>query len=262
MFFAARRSMRTAAAVAAALTLAACATPAQPRAGAVSTSRMGVVKGPGVVAAGVLQVEAGYSQGQRVERTRRAFGETLLRVGLGRETELRATFPSYLRTVTPAATTEGMGDAAVALKHRFRQAGGWSPGISLTLGSTLPTGGGGVGAGAAQPEAVLAAEWPLPRRLALVGLAAHRQAVLGGDRFGQNTLGAAGRAELTRAVGAQLEYSRVSATRAGAADVDQVRATAAFRLTRDLQLDGWAGRVTQAGTPAETQFGFGFTRRW
>ncbi|HEX6370430.1 MAG TPA: transporter [Longimicrobium sp.] len=253
--------MRTATAVAAALSLAACAT-AAPRAGVVATSRMGVVKGPGVVSAGVLQVEAGYSQARRDERSRRVFGETLLRVGVGRGTELRATFPSYLRTVTPGAAAGGASDAALALKHRFRQPGGWMPGLSLTVGSTLPTGADAFGAGRAQPEAAAAAEWRLPHRLALVGIAAHREAVLAGDRFGQNTLGVAARAELPASAAVQLEYSRVASTRAGATDVGQARATAALRLTRDLQLDGWAGRVAQAGTPAETQFGFGFTRRW
>ena len=261
MFLAATRSMRTAAAVAAALSLAACATGA-PRAGTVSTSRMGVVKGPGVVAAGVLQVEAGYSRARRDERRRRVFGETLLRVGLGGDTELRATFPSYLRTATPGATAQGASDAALALKHRFRQTAGWMPGISLTVGSTLPTGADVFSAGSAQPEAAAAAEWRLPHRLALVGIAAHRQAVLADDRFGQNTLGAAVRAELPASTAVQLEYSRVASTRAGARDVGQARATAALRLTRNVQLDGWAGRVTQAGAPAETQLGFGITRRW
>ena len=259
MFSAPRRSMRGAAV--AALSLAACAT-AQPRAGSVSTSRMGGVKGPGVVAPGVLQMEAGYSQGHRDGRTRRVLGETLLRAGVGWDTELRATVPSYLRTTTAAATTEGMGDAGLALKHRFRQPAGWLPGVSLTLGSTLPTGADGIGAGAAQPEGALAAEWRLPHRLAVVGIAAHRHAVLAGDRFGQSTFGVAGRADLTSAVGTQLEYTRVSSTRAGAADVGQLRATAAVRVTRDLQLDGWAGRVTQDGVPAEAQLGLGFTRRW
>jgi Putative MetA-pathway of phenol degradation len=256
------RPRRIATLVAASLSLAACATPAQPRPGVVSTSRMGVVKGPGVVAAGVLQLEAGYSRGRRDGRTRHAFGEPLLRVGLGRDTELRATFPSYLRTVTPAATAEGVGDAVLAVKHRFRQPAGWMPGLALTVGSTLPTGADAVGAGEAQPEAVGAAEWRLPHALALVGFAAHREAVLAGDRFGQNTLGVAARAELPASTTVQLEYVRVASTRAGARDVSQPRATAALRLTRDLQLDGWVGRTTQTGTPAETQFGLGFTRRW
>jgi|GEM_PF-3516796 len=246
--------------LAASLSLAACAT--TPRPAAVATSRMGVVKGPGVVAAGVLQAEAGYAHAERDGRTRDIFGETLLRVGLGHETELRATFPSYLRTETPTAETEGLGDAALALKHRFRQPAGWMPGLALTVGSTLPTGKDAFSAGQVQPEAIGAAEWRLPHQVALVGTAGHREAIAAGDRFGQNTLGAAARADLSRIVTTQLEYTRVLSTRAGATDAGQLRATAAFRVTRDLQLDGWAGRVTQSGAPAETLFGLGFTRRW
>ena len=247
--------------LAAALSLAACATGA-PRAGVVNTSRMGVVKGPGVVAAGVLQVEAGYTRGDRDGRTRDVFGEPLLRVGLGRQTELRATFPAYLRTETPTLETEGFGDAALALKHRFRQAAGYLPGVSVTLGSTLPTGEDAFSAGGAQPEAIVAAEWRLPRQVALVGTAAHRQAIAADDRFGQNTLGAAARVDLSRVVATQVEYTHVTSTRAGATDAGQLRATAAFRITPNLQLDGWAGRVTQDGVPDETLFGVGFTRRW
>jgi hypothetical protein len=257
-----RRSLRTGALVAASLSLAACASAAHPRAGTVSTSRMGVVKGPGVVAPGVVQVEAGYSHAERDGRIRRAYGETLLRAGLGHDTELRATLPSYLRMVTPTARPEGMGDAALAVKHRLLPPAGWRPGLAITVGTTLPTGADAVGAGAAQPEGSVSAEWRLPARLALVALAAHRDAVLAGDRFGQNTLGVAGRAELSRRMGAQLEYARISSTRVGAADVGQVRATGALHLTPNLQLDGWLGRATQDGVPAETQLGFGITRRW
>jgi hypothetical protein len=223
---------------------------------------MGVVKGPGVVAAGVLQLEAGYLHADRGERARDVRGEPLLRVGLGRGTELRATFPSYLRTETPALETEGLGDAGIALKHRFRQPAGWMPGVSLTVGTTLPTGDDAFSAGAAQPEAIAAAEWRLPRQLAVIGTAGHREAIAAGDRFGQNTLGAAARADLSRVVAAQVEYTYVTFTRESARDAGQLRATAAFRLTRDLQLDGWAGRISQGGAPNETLFGLGVTRRW
>ena len=254
------RPARVATLVAAALSLAACG--ATQRQGAVNTSRMGVVKGPGVVAAGVLQVEAGYLHAERDGRTRDVFGETLLRVGLGRETELRATFPSYLRTETAALQTEGVGDAALAFKHRFRQPAGYLPGLSLVLGSTLPTGEDAFSAGEVQPEVIAAAEWRLPPQLALVATAGHREAIAADDRFGQNTLGAAARADLSRIVATQVEYTRVYSTREGATSAGQLRATAAFRVTRDLQLDGWAGRVTQDGVPDETLFGVGFTRRW
>lgn len=254
------RTMIRLAPLVAALSLAACATTQRP--GAVNTSRMGVVKGPGVVAAGVLQVEAGYLHADRDGRIRDVFGETLLRVGLGRETELRATFPSYLRTETPALQTEGFGDAALAVKHRFRQAAGWLPGVSMTIGSTLPTGEDALSAGNVQPEAIVAAEWRLPPQLALVATAGHREAVVADDRYGQNTLGAAARADLSRVVATQVEYTRVYSTREGATSAGQLRATVAFRITPNLQLDGWAGRVTQDGVADETLFGVGFTRRW
>jgi hypothetical protein len=256
------RLLRTCALVAASFSFAACAAGTQPRAGVVSTSRMGVVKGPGVVAPGVLQVEAGYLQAERGERIRRVYGETLLRVGLGYETELRATLPSYLRTTTPTASPEGAGDAALVLKHRLRTPAGWRPGLAVTLGTTLPTGAEAVSTGKAQPEAGAAAEWRLRQGVALVAAASHRHAILAGDRFGQNTVGAAARADVGRSVTGQVEYVRILSTRAGAADVDQLRATAALRLTPDLQLDGWAGRATQDGFPGEAQLGFGFTRRW
>lgn len=261
MFAQSFRPLRAAGLVAVSLALAACAT-ASGRAGVVNTSRMGVVKGPGVVAAGVAQVEAGYSQGERDGRTRRAYGETLLRVGVGHGAELRATFPSYLRTTTPASAAEGLGDAALALKARLLTPSGLRPGVAVTAGSTLPTGASAVGAGAAQPEAGMSAEWKLPHRMALTGLAAHRHAILADDRYGQNTLGVAARVEPTASTAVQVEYTNLSTTRAGSHAVDQLRATAAFRLTPDLQLDGWVGRATSDGTPSEMLFGLGFTRRW
>jgi hypothetical protein len=118
-----------------------------------------------------------------------------------------------------------------------------------------------VSAGEAQPEAALATEWVLPRGLRVLGLASHRSAVAGGDRFGSTTVGAAGRMPLgARAVG-QVEYTHALSTRAGAADVGQLRAGAALRLTRDVQLDAYAGRAAAAGTH-EYLAGFGLTSRW
>lgn len=254
------RHTRFATVFAAMLLASACGATQRP--GAVSTSRMGVVKGPGVVAAGVLQLEAGYLHADRDERIRDVFGESLLRVGLGRETELRATFPSYLRTETPTVEREGFGDAAIALKHRFRQAAGAMPGVSLTVGTTLPTGEDAFTARQAQPEAIAAAEWRVARPLALVATAGYRHAITQGDRFGQTTVGAAARADLSRMVTTQVEFTYLESTRHDAVDAGQLRATAAFRITRDLQLDGWASRIEQGGLPDETLFGVGFTRRW
>ena len=209
----------------------------------------------------MVQLEAGYSRARLDQRTRHAFGETLVRVGVGPRTELRAGLSPYLRTVTPAATVQGIGDASVGVKHRLRDAAGWAPAVALTVGTTLPTGARGVGAGAAQPEGALAAEWKLPHGLRALGMASYRNAIAAGDRYGLTTVAAGGRANLGSSAAAQVEYARVASTRAGAADVHHLRVGGALRLTPDLQLDGWAGRATSAGTH-ETLLGIGFACRW
>lgn len=245
----------------AALALLAAGCAHGPRPGVISTSRLGLAKPAGTVARGVVQLEAGYSQAHRDERTQHSIGETLLRVGMGPRTEARIGISSYQRTVTPAATVEGLADASVAVKHRLRDAAGWLPALAATAGTTIPTGADRVSASAMQPEGSLAAEWTLPYNLRALAFAAHREGIAGGDRFGQNTLAAAGRVIVAPGMIGHLELARVSSTREGATDVNQIRAGAAVRLTPSLQLDLWGGRTSSSGRH-ERLFGLGFARRW
>jgi hypothetical protein len=254
-----RRAGRLAAA-AALLGTAACAT-ARPAAAPIATSRLGIAKATGTVARGVVQLEAGYSQGHQEGRTRQTFGETMLRVGLGPRTEARIGLSSYQRTATPSATVEGRGDASLAVKHRLRAAAGVLPAIAVTLGSTVPTGVSRTSAGALQPEAGLFAEWTLPAGFRALAMTSYRNAAAADTRFGQTTVAAGARRSLSPAVAAQLEYAVGTSTRAGVADVHQLRAGAAVRVTPTLQLDAWAGRAT-AGGVHEHLFGVGFARRW
>jgi hypothetical protein len=209
----------------------------------------------------VVQLEAGYSRSELDTRTRHTFGETLLRAGLGANSELRVGVPSYLRTVTPASTVEGMGDGYLALRHRFTDAAGWRPAFALQAGSTVPTGKDGVGSGEAQPELAAYAQWRLPQRVQLMTMGVHRDAVAAGDRFGQSTLAAGLRRDLASGLTGQADYGVVHSTRAGAVDAHLLRAGAALRVTHDLQLDGWAGRSATAGKHEYT-FGVGFSQRW
>jgi hypothetical protein len=240
--------------------LAACAT-APVRPPVINTSRLGLAKAPGVVARGAVQLEAGYSRSQQPARTRHTLGEAVLRVGLGGNTEARIGIPSYQRVVTAAARTEGAADASFALKHRLRTAAGWRPALAVVAGTTLPTGSNTMGAGELQPELGASAEWALAHGLRALAMGSHREAVAAGDRYGQNTVAAALRFPVARPAMAQLEYGRLTTTRAGSHALNQLRAGAAVRLTPTLQLDGWLGRATSNGT-ADTQFGLGFARSW
>jgi hypothetical protein len=238
---------------------AGCAT--VPRTGVVSGARLGLTKAPGTLPRGVVQLEAGYSRAELDGRTRQAFGETLLRAGLGANTELRVGMPSYLRNVTTADTLTGMGDAYLAVRHRFTDARGWVPAFSVQAGSTLPTAEDRMGPGQAQPELAGYAMWRLPEKVQLLTMGVHRDAIAAGDRYGLNTVSAGLRRDVVTGVTAQADYGVVSSTRAGAADTHHLRAGAAVRIGRDLQLDGWGGRAETAGKH-EYQFGLGFSRRW
>ena len=255
-----RLALRAATCAAPLLLAAACAT-ARPPAGTVATGRLGLAKAPGTVPAGRVQVEAGYSEARQDQRTRRTVGETLVRVGMGPRTEARIGFPSYLRTTSPAAPLEGLGDASVAVRHRFRDAAGWAPAVGITAGTTLPTGADRVGAGEPQPEATLAADWRVSPILRTIVTASERSAVAAGDRFGQTTLAAGGRVLFSPLVMGQVDYAHATSTRAGAPDVDHLRAGVALRLTSRVQLDAWAGNARADGTN-ERLFGVGFAGRW
>lgn len=248
------------AALAALPLLAACAT-AHPNAAPIASSRLGIAKATGTVAPGMVQLEAGYSRGHQDGRTRQIFGETLVRIGVGPRTEARLGLSSYQTTVTPTSSVEGFGDASLGVKHKLRDAAHGLPAVGVVLGTTVPTGADGVGAGAFQPEASLLTEWRLPAGFRAMGMATHRDAVAAGDRYGLTTLAAGARRNLCQHVTAQLEYAQVQSTRAGAADVHHLRAGAMLRLTPTLQLDAWAGQATTHGVH-ERLFGLGFAQRW
>jgi hypothetical protein len=225
------------------------------------SSRIGIAKPAGIVAPGRVQLEAGYSRGHTDARTRHLFGEATLRVGLGRETELRLGIPSYQRTATSAPATGRVADASLALKHRLRTARGPLPAVAITAGATLPTGEREVSSGAVQPEGALATEWTFAPKLRGAAFLAHRSAVLLGDRFGVTTAALAGRVELAPRLHIQLDAARAHSTRAGGTGTTRGRATAALRLTNDLQLDAWGERASTAGA-AEHLFGLGLAQRW
>ena len=255
--------VRAAAACAALLAAAACSAVPRPATTPppINTSRLGMAKGTGVVAPGVLQLETGYMHAHQDGRTREQFGETLLRLGVGANTELRGGLAGYQRTATPTTEVQGIADVALFVKHKFSDAKGWVPSVSLMAGALFPTGSDAVSAKAVQPDGMISAEWKLLPQARAVAMVQQRSAVLKDDRYGQTTVAVGARYLATKNLAAQLEYGAITATRAGALDVHHIRAGAALRLTPSIQLDGWAGRATTAKT-REYLFGIGLSQRW
>ncbi|WP_010587326.1 transporter [Schlesneria paludicola] len=126
---------------------------------------------------GVTIIETGYtfsrSNDSGLHTSHRTLPESLIRVGLTDEFELRMKWFGYVMTdVTDQATglkdnSFGGSDLYVGFKYEAFQQDDWRPMVTILGGSTLPTGTGGVSAGVMQPFGNLVLGWGFRRWLYL-----------------------------------------------------------------------------------------------
>ncbi len=116
--------------------------------GPIATDRPAVTNSSVVVPAGSLQMENGFletsSQGQSVLDG----PETLVRLGIGKRTELRFTVPDYFHNLNAGAS--GFGDFAFGVKEQLGPAPGKFD-VSAILFLSFPTGANGVSSGGYDP---------------------------------------------------------------------------------------------------------------
>jgi len=132
--------------------------------GAVSPDRPGYTDTPPVLPSGALQIEIGFTDDKSggVEYT--TIGETLLRIGVGRRSEIRLFGNSYsTRTAFGVPSVFGMEDPKIGTKTTLRSKPdsihSVAPNVAVLAAVTLPTGSAGFRAGRPQPEAKIAANW-------------------------------------------------------------------------------------------------------
>jgi hypothetical protein len=140
------------------------------------TDRPDQTESSAVVAAGLVQVEAGWTHietgDSNGDATLDGFGETLVRVGLGKRIELRVGFAGF-RVVEPGGTgggeekEDGFGGAALGLKAGLVEERGARPRIALIAGTTIPGGQGLFSNDEADPFLRVAASNTLSERLTL-----------------------------------------------------------------------------------------------
>jgi Putative MetA-pathway of phenol degradation len=133
-------------------------------AGPVVPDRPGFTDTPTVLPVGAVQVEGGFTDDRSSESRYQSIGEVLLRIGVPGPFELRLFANSFgVRTIADAEAAHGMEDFKVGAKFRLiarpDSVHGLTPSLALFVATTLPTGARNIGAGAAQPEAKLAAAW-------------------------------------------------------------------------------------------------------
>ncbi len=109
---------------------------------------------------GVVQLEIGVTLGGDDAVRTVAAPEALVRVGLARRLEARATFAGWMRAVPRfggGAAVHGVGDVGVGFKYRLTDGDGWPPAAAVVADLTLPTGDEGFGSPRTDPTLLLAA---------------------------------------------------------------------------------------------------------
>jgi len=97
---------------------------------------------------GYVQMEYGWTHvedDESVDMKADSFPETLFRVGIVNDLELRLGFSGYVweeidAPAAPSQRNDGAGDMELGIKYKLSDERGWRPQTALLAGTTLPTG--------------------------------------------------------------------------------------------------------------------------
>lgn len=114
---------------------------------------------------GRLQVEAGVTFTDTGGSDVWTLPETLLRLGVAQDLELRLELPDYA-IVRNGRDDEGLTDSSVGFKWRFVEGDASTPDLAVIGSLSVPTGEDGFGQDGVHPGAILAAGWDLSDAIA------------------------------------------------------------------------------------------------
>lgn len=225
------------------------------RPSSIAADRPGNLFGPGIVPAGLVQLETGASAARAAGTSLTTVGATLLRVGVNCRTELRGAIGGWIHQLGGGTGTRGLGDGWLGAKVRLHDEGAGWPQLAVLTGAVVPS-NSAYSQRHLEPEANLAAAWSLPHGqsvLAFAGVAQRHttHAVM------QDVIGASWSVPMGP-VGSFLEYSQYHYTGSLSRNL-----ASGLTLTPHgaLQLD--ASLVVPFG-PGSTgaTLGVGLSRRW
>ncbi|QXD16998.1 transporter [Rhodocaloribacter litoris] len=157
-----------------------------------STDRPGFGDGSAVMAPGRIQIEGGYGYSEDGPVVFHALGQALVRIGVLPRVELRLGLNSFLIWDAADRSRSGFEDSMIGAKVGLLEGDGvplGRPSLTLIVLTSLPTGDDRLSADALQPEAKLAADWPLTDVLGLSANAGVASVANGADsREAQYTL--------------------------------------------------------------------------
>jgi hypothetical protein len=143
-----------------------------------------------VVDRGRWQFETGATYDDGPDGSDTSLGEVLVRWGMGRDLELRLSPPSYLWVEEAGDRSSGFVDAGVGLKYQVNDGSGSGflsgTAATVTVSTTMPTGGSAVTSSDWQPRVSLAAAWTLAPSLSLGANLGSAWLSDGEERFGSS----------------------------------------------------------------------------
>ncbi len=149
--------------------LSACACPKNP--GPLSSDRPGMTTSPGIVPPCYPQVELGWTHTENKDTSGTQtkldqFPNTLLRFGVIPNGEVRVGYVGYNWLNTrpeneAGSSSNGSGDASLAVKYRFLEGSGWLPGSAFLAQFSLPVGAKDFSTDRADPSFLFAFTNPL-----------------------------------------------------------------------------------------------------
>lgn len=194
-----------------------------------------------------------------------SLGELLLRIGVAEGAELRLALNSVAVSRAAGERSTRLEDpgigAKVMLLRREEGAAALLPQLALIGMTTLPVGKDDDGGRSLVPEAKLAAEWEVSRRVGLGANATLARPVDAGERVTEFGGSAVLGVELTDRLSAYGEYFNSFVKGDGTVGAHYGNVGLTLGITSDLQLDARIG----AGGPRDARerfLGIGFARRW
>jgi hypothetical protein len=228
------------------------------------TDRPGYSFGTATVPLGGAQLEVGYTNTRSGSVTYQTLGEGLLRIGAGPNTELRLFTNSYALRDENNLTTRGIEDSKIGIKQRlFAGSGSGLAGSSVALlaGTSMSTGADGFGAGGWQPEAILAAVFPLSAKFSLVPNIGDTYAKIGDVRRHRVLGSLAAWYTVSPKFSGFAEYGGSQLTSDASSRLHYIDGGFAIVPLPALQLDLRVGHGMN-GIPNDNFVGVGLTRRW
>jgi hypothetical protein len=230
----------------------------------ISPDRPDSTEGTGLIPQGHYQIEGGTTLARVEDVDSTAFGELLVRFGIGERSEARIGLGSYTRVDDDFADISGFEDPALELKIRFTDDAGelppGRPAVALVLGTSVPVGDRELTSDEWEPLALLAFDWDLGRFGLGANLGGSYEAG-DGERFNQAFASLSAGFSATDRLGTYLEWYGFSEEEKGGPSTHYVDGGISYLINNDLMVDARIGTGLNDADP-DWYAGVGASVRW